>query len=454
MNVPNYNPKSHSLMTFHDTIERFRDGTDTPRNYLERCLDKIDAIENTVMAWEIINTDAAREAADEAGQRYREGKTLSLVDGMPVGIKDLIETVDMPTEFGSVLFKGHQPIRDAASVNALRKGGAVILGKTVTITFGGGDPARTRNPHDPSRTPGGSSSGTAAAVGGGTIPGAIGTHARGSTIRPASFCGAYGLKATYGAINRQGVFSAADSMDHLGVFGGSLSDVWIMARHMAKLGGGDPGYPGLYGGDNPPSPRKPVRLIRLETAGWNQTDDATKAEFDRLVRTLADAGVEIFGRNDDPSIEAYENVFAEMPDLWRSLYRFEFQWPMLQYKERYPDQVPPRLLMGLKEAEGLTQAEYREALNRRVRARDLHRQLKLRADAFITLSSPGPAPVGMDQGSAVFNEGSSVIGMPSLSLPLLEVENVPVGVQLLGQFDEDESLTAIGRWIAEEHFGI
>ena len=441
-------------MTFYDTVERFRDGTDTPRDYLESCLDKIDAIENTVMAWEIINTEAARKAADEAGQRYREGKTLSLVDGMPVGIKDLIETVDMPTEFGSVLFRAHQPIRDAASVNALRKGGAVILGKTVTITFGGGDPARTRNPHDPSRTPGGSSSGTAAAVGGGTIPGAIGTHARGSTIRPASFCGAYGLKATYGAINRQGVFSAADSMDHLGVFGGSLSDVWIMARHMAKLGGGDPGYPGLYGGNNPPAARKPARLIRLETAGWNQTDDATKAEFEGLVRTLADAGVEIFGRNDDPSIEAYENVFAEMPDLWRSLYRFEFQWPMLQYKERYPDQVPPRLLMGLKEAEGLTQAEYREALNRRVRARDLHRQLKLRADAFITLSSPGPAPVGMDQGSAVFNEGSSVIGMPSLSLPLLEVENVPVGVQLLGQFDEDEGLTAVGRWIAEEHFGI
>jgi Asp-tRNA(Asn)/Glu-tRNA(Gln) amidotransferase A subunit family amidase len=192
----------------------------------------------------------------------------------------------------------------------------------------------------------------------------------------------------------------------------------------------------------------------LETAGWNHTDAQTKETFQNFVNTLSETGVEVYRRSDDPSIEAYEKVFAEMPELWRSLYRFEFQWPMLQYKERYPDKVPPRLLMGLKEAEGLTQAEYREALNRRERARDLHRQLSLRADGFITLSSPGPGPVGMDQGSAVFNEGSSVIGMPALSLPLLSTDNVPVGVQILGQFNEDERLTSIGRWTAEEHFGI
>ena len=453
MGDANYTPASSRLMTFHDKAAAFRDGSDTPRDYLERCLEKIVAIEEDVMAWEIVNTEPARAAADEAGARYKAGTPLSLVDGMPIGVKDLIETVDMPTEFGSVLFKGHQPLRDAASVYAMRKGGAVILGKTVTVTFGGGDPARTRNPHDITRTPGGSSSGTAAAVGGGTIPVAIGTHARGSTIRPASFCGAFALKGTFGAINRQGVFSAADSMDHLGVFGGSLSDMWIAARHMAKLGGGDPGYPGLFGGDAPPAAKKPARLIRLETAGWNQTDDATKATYEAFLATLADAGVEIYGRADDPAIEAYEQVFADMPELWRSLYRFEFQWPMLQYKERYPDKIPPRLLMGLREAEGLSQAEYREALNRRVRVRDLHRQLCLRADAFVTLSSPGPGPVGMDQGSAVYNEGSSVLGAPAISLPMLAVEDAPVGVQILGQFDEDERLTAVGRWIAEDHFG-
>ena len=454
MAEPGYAPGAHALMTFHDSVRAFRDGADTPRGYLERCLEKIARIEPEVMAWEVIDHDGARAAADAATGRYREGRTLSPVDGMPVGIKDLIETFDMPTEFGSTLYGGHRPLRDAATVDALRRGGAVIVGKTVTVTFGGGDPARTRNPHDTRRTPGGSSSGTAAAVGAGTVPAALGTHARGSTIRPASFCGAFALKGTYGAINRQGVFSAADSMDHIGVFGGSLSDVWIAARHMARLAGGDPGHPGLFGGGAPPAAIRPMRLIRLETAGWAQTDEASRHAFEAFLATLGAAGVEIFGRGDDPAIESYEKVFADMPELWRSLYRFEFQWPLRQYRERFPDQIPPRLLMGLKEAEGLSQAEYREALNRRVRIRDLHRQLAQRADAFITLSSPGPGPIGTDQGSAVFNEGSSVLGAPAISLPLLAVENVPLGVQILGQFDGDERLLAVGRWIAEDHSGL
>ena len=447
-----YDPKSHDLMTFHDAVSKFRDGSDTPRAYLERCLERISAIEDSVMAWEVIDDKGARQAADSSTERHVQGRPVSLVDGLPVGIKDLIETFDMPTEFGSEIFRGHQPVRDAATVDALRRGGAVIVGKTTTVTLGGGDPPRTRNPHDSRRTPGGSSSGSAAAVGAGTIPVTIGTHARGSTIRPASFCGAFALKGTYGAINRQGVFSAADSMDHIGVFGGSLSDVWITARHMARIAGGDPGHPGLFGGSAPPRRHRPARLIRLETAGWPATDDATRSAFLAFLDGLRENGVEIFDRGDDPAIEAYEEVFADMPELWRTLYRFEFRWPLLQYKERFPDKIPPRLLKGLAEAEGLGQAEYREALNRRVRIRDLHRQLAMRADAFITLASPGPGPIGMDQGSAVYNEGSSVLGAPAISMPLLGVENVPVGVQILGQFDGDERLTAIGRWIAEDQF--
>ncbi len=451
--MPGYSPERHRLMTFHDLAAAFGDGSDSPRALLERCLGRIAEIEDDVMAWEVVDRDGARAAADESTRRHREGRPLSPVDGLPVGVKDLIETFDMPTEFGSALFKGHRPLRDAAAVDALRRGGAVVVGKTVTVAFGGGDPARTRNPHDTRRTPGGSSSGTAAAVGAGTIPVGLGTHARGSTIRPASFCGAFALKATYGAINRQGTFSAADSMDHLGVFGGSLSDIWIAARHMARLAGGDPGHPGLFGGPAPPPAARPLRLVRLETAGWAQTGEASKDAFEEFVGTLGAAGIEVFGRGDDPAIDAYEEVFAGMPELWRSLYRFEFRWPLRQYRERFPDRIPPRLLAGLEEAEGLGQAEYREALNRRSRIRDLHRQLAQRADAFVTLSSPGPGPVGTDQGSAVYNEGSSVLGAPALSLPLLAVDGVPLGVQLMGQFDGDERLVAAGRWIAEERSG-
>jgi Asp-tRNA(Asn)/Glu-tRNA(Gln) amidotransferase A subunit family amidase len=286
-----YDPKTFALLRFHDAVPRFRDGSDTPRAYLERCLGEIARRESEVMAFAFLAIEAARAAADRAGERYRQGRPLSLVDGMPVGIKDLIETYDMPTEFGSELFRSHQPMTDAACVRALRRGGAVLVGKTVTVCFGGGDPARTRNPFDTRRTPGGSSSGTAAAVASRMLPVALGTHARGSTIRPASFCGTYALKPTFGAINRQGSFSMAYSMDHLGVFAGTLSDMWTTARFIVQDAGGDPGYPGLDGALDPPPPRKPKRLIRLDTAGWPAAEPAAKAALEAYLLRLVHAGV-------------------------------------------------------------------------------------------------------------------------------------------------------------------
>jgi len=448
--IGTYDPKSYELLTFHNRREQFLTGDDTPRNYLERCLAVIEACEGEVKAWAFLNTERAREMADASTKRYAEGRPLSLVDGMPIGIKDLIETCDMPTEYNCDLFRGNQPIRDAASVYYLRKGGAVLLGKTVTVTLGGGDPAVTRNPFDTRRTPGGSSAGSCAAVGAAMIPGALGTHARGSTIRPSSFCGVYGLKATFGALNRQGGFSAAESMDHLGIIAGSIEDMWIVAQYISEHAGGDPGHPGLYGGRTPPPAHMPQRLIRLETAGWAATDEESRDAFDDLVARLEAAGVEIFTRADDPAIEAYEQETGHSPELWRQLYRFEMRWPMYQYLDYDADKIPPRLKAGVQEGAGLTQAEYRAALVRRAHWRNMHDELAARCDGFITLSSPGPAPIGMDQGSAIYNECSSIIGMPAISLPLLAVDDVPLGVQIQGRTHCDEALTAVGRWISQE----
>lgn len=446
--VAAYDPKSHIPLRFHDATAAFGDGGDTPRAYLERCLEAIERREAEVMAFAFLDRNGARRTADAATVRWRAGRPLSPVDGMPVGIKDLMETRDMPTEYGSDLFRGHRPIRDAAPVAALREGGAVIVGKTETVCFGGGDPARTRNPHDLRRTPGGSSSGSAAAVAARMLPLALGTHARGSTIRPSSFCGVYGLKPTFGAINRQGVFSMAHSMDHVGVLAGTLEDLWITARFIAERAGGDPGYPGLYGGAAPPASAKPARLVRLDMAGWAETDSATRAAFEAYLATLTRAGIDIASRRDDPAIEAYERELAAMPELWRTLYRFEMRWPMLQYLALYPDKLPPRLKRGIAEGDGLTQTEYRAALVRRDYVRRLHEELARRCDGFVTLAAPGPAPIGMDQGSASFNEASSVLGAPALSLPLLAVDGAPVGVQLLGPWHGDERLVAQARWLA------
>jgi Asp-tRNA(Asn)/Glu-tRNA(Gln) amidotransferase A subunit family amidase len=443
-----YDPARAAFLTFHDRAARFRDGGDTPRAYLERCLEAIEAREGEVMAFAFLDAGAARKAADDATARYRQARARSAIDGLPVGIKDLMETRDMPTEYGSDLFRGHRPIRDAAPVAALRSLGAVIVGKTETVCLGGGDPARTRNPWDLRRTPGGSSSGSAASVAAGMLPLALGTHARGSTIRPASFCGVWGLKPTFGAINRQGVFSMAHSMDHVGVLAGSLEDAWIAAHHVSAEAGGDPGHPGLYGGGDVPAPSKPERLIRLDMAGWAETGEASRAAFSAWLDRSARAGVAIVTRADDPMIEDYERELAAMPDLWRTLYRYEMRWPMLQYLADFPDKLPPRLKRGIAEGAGLTRDEYRAALMRRDHVRALHEALARRADGFVTLAAPGPAPIGTDQGSAIFNEASSVLGAPALSLPLLSVDAMPLGVQLLGPWHGDRDLVATALWLA------
>jgi Asp-tRNA(Asn)/Glu-tRNA(Gln) amidotransferase A subunit family amidase len=229
--------------------------------------------------------------------------------------------------------------------------------------------------------------------------------------------------------------------------------MWIVARHISEHAGGDPGFPGLYGGPTPPAPHKPARLIRLDMAGWPVTDDATKAAFESCIDGLVRAGVQIVTRKDDPAIEAYEQELARMPELWRSLYRFEMRWPLYQYRDYDKSKLPPRLLRGLEEGAGLTQAEYRAALVKREHVRAMHADLAHRVDGFVTLSSPGPGPIGVDQGSAIFNEASSVLGAPAISLPFLTVESVPVGVQILGPWHGDERLTACARWLTRHQLG-
>src|SRR6516164_423959 len=207
---------------------RFKDGSASPREFLEGCLANVKALEPKIGAFVHLNVDAARDAADASGARWRSGCPLSPIDGMPIGIKDIIETADFPTENGSPLYLGWRSERDAASVAALREAGAVILGKTVTTEFAATEPRGTRNPHDLRRTPGGSSSGSAAGVACGIVPAALGTQVVGSILRPASFCGCVGFKPTVGAINRGGSYDGLSQSVH-GTIAASLGDAWQVA---------------------------------------------------------------------------------------------------------------------------------------------------------------------------------------------------------------------------------
>jgi Asp-tRNA(Asn)/Glu-tRNA(Gln) amidotransferase A subunit family amidase len=265
----------------------FTSGADSPVQVLEECLAEIDRCEAAVGAFTVIDAVAARVAAEAAAERWRADTPLSAIDGMPVGVKDMIDTADMITGMGSPLFDGYRPLFDAASVQGLRESGAVILGKTVTTEFASAQPRGTRNPWDLTRTPGGSSSGSAAAVGCGMLCGGLGTQVVGSILRPSRFCGAYGFKPSVGGINRGG------SLDYLsqsvtGTIAASLADAWAMARAIADRVGGDPGYPGLTGPLTLPPPRRPTRLARLRTAGWPFDSISRRgyaeADCDELVR--------------------------------------------------------------------------------------------------------------------------------------------------------------------------
>ena len=254
----------------------FANGKDSPREFLERCIAELEAWEPKIGAFVTLNLAGARAAADRSTERWRAGKPLSPIDGMPIGVKDIIETIDMPTENGSPLFAGFQGNRDGASVAALRDAGALILGKTVTTEFAWMQPRATRNPWDETRTPGGSSSGSAAAVAVGAVSVALGTQVFGSILRPASFCGCFGFKPTVGAINRGGSHDALSQSTH-GPLAASLPEAWAVAYEISSRVGGDPGFPGLYGPKTCPAPSKPRRLAVLETDGWGGGDPGGQA---------------------------------------------------------------------------------------------------------------------------------------------------------------------------------
>src|SRR5258705_1621396 len=245
---------------------QFASGAENPRDFLEACLANLNTWEPKVGAFVNLNIEGARQAADRATARWRAGAPLSPIDGMPIGIKDIIETADMPTEMGSPLFAGWRSQKDAASVAALRQAGAVILGKTVTTEFAASEPRNTCNPWNLAHTPGGSSSGSAAAVASGMISAGLGTQVIGSTIRPASFCGCVGFKPTVGALNREGSHDY-QSQSCTGILAATLADAWQVACEIAQRVGGDAGTPGLMGPERAPEPVKPRRLAFLETAG-------------------------------------------------------------------------------------------------------------------------------------------------------------------------------------------
>jgi Asp-tRNA(Asn)/Glu-tRNA(Gln) amidotransferase A subunit family amidase len=441
--------KKPVMRSYLAAAKNFASGAQTPRQFLEDSLALLEQWEPKIGAFVCTALPAARAAADRASERWRAGKPRSAIDGMPVGIKDIIETVDMPTQMGSALFAGWRSEKDAASVRALRDAGAVIVGKTVTTEFAASEPRGTRNPWNVAHTPGGSSSGSAASVAVGIVSAALGTQVIGSTIRPASFCGCVGFKPSVNALNREGSHDY-QSQSCTGILGASLADVWQVAYEIVDRVGGDAGTPGLQGPSRAPAPRKPQTLAVLETAGWDAATADAKAQLAECVARLKSAGITIRTRHDDKDIAALERELVGAAELSHRCNGWEGRWFFRVMCDRDESKMGPITRERTRKYDGLTLADYRADLKERARIRAVHAALAARCDACIALAAPGGAPEGLaSTGNLEFAVPSSLLGVPALSLPLFEDDGMPLGLQVVGYVDRDADAFAVASWLMQ-----
>jgi Asp-tRNA(Asn)/Glu-tRNA(Gln) amidotransferase A subunit family amidase len=437
------------MRPYLEAARKFQSGKDSPQQFLERSLALLDLWEPRIGAFVHTNLPEARAAAERSAERWRSGKPRSPIDGMPVGIKDIIETIDMPTEMGSPLFSGWRSGKDAASVRALRDAGAVILGKTVTTEFAASEPRGTRNPWNTAHTPGGSWRGSAAAVAAGVVSAALGTQVIGSTIRPASFCGCVGFKPSVNAINREGSHDY-QSQSCTGILGASLEDVWQVAHEIVGRVGGDAGTAGLQGPLVIPPAKKPRRLAVLETAGWDSASVGARQQLGECVMRLKSAGVEIRTRHNDDKVAALESDLVHAAELSHRCNGFETRWFFRAMRERDAGKLSRNIIERAQKYEDLTLAEHRADLKERARVRAVHAALAADCDAVMALAAPSGAPEGIGfTGNPEFAVPASLLGVPALSLPLFEVGGMPLGLQVIGFFGGDADAFALSNWLMQ-----
>ena len=434
-------------LTAAEAARRIGDGTLSSEELVEGCLERIRQTDSAIQAWAFLDEELARTQARAADELRRSGKPVGPLCGVPVGIKDIFDTADMPTENGTPLHNGRAPRKDAAAVAMLRAAGAVILGKTVTTECAYFHPGKTRNPHNPEHTPGGSSSGSAAAVAAGMVPLAIGSQTNGSVIRPAAFCGTYGFKPTHGLVPRTGALVLSRALDHVGFFARSIEDLALAAE---VLVGGDEGDP-----DTRPRARAPFRQIAAEeppvepvlafikTPHWEHADADTKDAFAELRETLGERveEVELF----PSAVEAW--------DWHQTIMETEMAANLEREWQKGRSKLSDKLRSLIERGREVKAVDYLSALRTigplNANFDDLFMQ---RYDAILTPAAPGTAPKGLaSTGNPAFCTLWTLIGLPAVSLPLMRGANgLPLGVQLVGRRGFDARLMRTARWLVEK----
>ena len=435
------------LISATEAARLIRDRVISSEELVEACLARINEVDGRVQAWTFLDPDYALEQARAADERRLSGQPIGPLHGVPVGIKDIFDTADMPTENGSVIYAGRTPSRDATAVAMLRAAGALIMGKTVTTEFAYFAPGKTRNPHNSEHTPGGSSSGSAAAVAANMVPLAIGSQTNGSTIRPAAYCGVIGFKPTHGLISRHRALALSRTLDHVGLFASSVDDIALLAEQIVGYDENDP--------DTRPRARVPFANIAAEepplapmfafvkTPRWESADEDTKEGFAEIIEQL------------DSQVEEVE-LFPSAGDAWEwhqtimgaeMAHNLDREWT--NGRDRLSEQLREQIARGRE----VRAADYLGALSRIAPVHESFVELfEQRYDAILTPAATGAAPKGLSStGNPSFCTLWTLCGMPCVTLPLLQsADNLPIGVQLVGPRHGDARLLRTARWLAAQ----
>ena len=431
--------------TLTDTIAALRDGALSALDVTEACLTRIAEVDPKIEAWTFLDPEHARAQARALDEARANGRSLGPLHGIPVGVKDIFDTNDMPTEDGTVLHAGRQPIHDCTVVSLLRQAGAVIMGKTVTTELALFSPGKTHNPHDPARTPGGSSSGSAAAVASGMVPLALGSQTNGSVIRPASFCGAVGYKPTHGLISRRGVLQLSRTLDHVGVFAGSVADAALLAEILMQYDAGDGDMQmqarhalSHMAAEEPPLPPK---LAFVKTPIWDRVDADAQEAFGELMDMLGDSAVEV----------ELPSIFERAWELHRTIQDAEVAVNFTPEYEQGRDRLSDKLREIIEHGQQVPAEDYIRAIARIPLLNLALDEVFDRYDAILTPAAPGEAPVGLaSTGSPAFCTIWTLLGTPAISLPLLQGANgMPIGVQLVGLRGNDGRLLRTANWLVK-----
>lgn len=392
---------------------------------IEAALSRIVEKDGQLHAWQAVDPEFARRQA----RRLDSGPAGGLLHGMTLGVKDIFDTADLPTEYGSPIYQGHRPAWDAACVSLARAAGAVVIGKTVTTEFATMVPARTVNPLDPRRTPGGSSSGSAAAVAAGMVRFAFGSQTVGSTIRPAAYCGVVGYKPTFGTLSRSGMKMGAESLDTVGVIARSVDDVALLAA-------GSGMRKDLVGGEVLATPR----LAVCRSPNWNQISREGAEAFLATVDRLGGEGARMFER---------EMPFDALDKAATTILFFEMARGLAYEMAHHRERVSPMLAQRVEEGSAIPYAEYASALAYAAECRRRLQDYFKDVDAILTPSTTGEAPLGLEStGNTAMNRLWTLLYGPCVTVPSgLGPAGMPLGVQLVGLPGSDARTLAAARWL-------